>query len=147
MRRLAKPQQPLGNDRRRKVGREVDDRLAPDVRNSSGRGREVGAELGIEGVRPLEQEGEGSLRSVRPQAAFEERRGMEADRVGGGENALGGRLAHPLAGIEHAIDGRDAHMRRAREIGDGGAAAQRATAKRDRIPSLGRGRMMDSDRK
>ena len=58
---------------------------------------------------------------------------MEADRVGGGEHALGGRHAHAMTSVEHAIDGRDAHMRRAREIGDRGAAAQWATSGADRI--------------
>jgi hypothetical protein len=40
---------------------------------------------------------------------------MEADRVGCGEHALGSRLTHAMPGVEHAIDGRDAHMRRARD--------------------------------
>jgi hypothetical protein len=46
LRGLSEPQQPLGDDRSREVGREVDDRLASDVRKSSGGRSEVGAASG-----------------------------------------------------------------------------------------------------
>jgi hypothetical protein len=62
---------------------------------------------------------------------------MEADCVGGGEHTLGGRLAHPMPRVEHAIDGRNAHIRGACEVGDRGAAAQRTFPQFDRITSSG----------
>jgi hypothetical protein len=126
MRRLAEPLEPLGDDGGGKVGREVDDRLAANVRQRPGRVGEVGSELGIERVRALEQEGEGPLRNVGPEAALEQRCGVEADRLGGGEHSLGGGLAHAVAGVQDAVDGGDADMGRARDIGDGGAAAHPA---------------------
>ena len=54
---------------------------------------------------------------------------MEADCVGGGEHTIGGRLAHAMPCVKHAIDGRDAHVRGVCDVGDGGATAQwRSTA-------------------
>ena len=118
---LAELEQPLGDDRSRKVGREVDNRPAPDVRKNSGHCREVGAQLGVEGIGALKQESESPLRRVGPHPALEERRGMEANRAGGGKNALTGGLPHAVPGVQHAIDSGDADMRCAREIRDGGA--------------------------
>ena len=49
---------------------------------------------------------------------------MVADRLGGAEHPLGRRLAHAMARVQHAVDGRDAHVGGAREIGDGRTTAQ-----------------------
>ena len=97
------------------------------ARNCSQRprgGRQVCAELGIEGVLALKQKGERALRSFRAQAAFDERGRVVADRLGGAEHPLGRRLAHAVARVEHAVDGGDAHVGGPREIGDGRATAQ-----------------------
>ena len=90
-------------------------------------GRQVCAELGIEGVLALKQKGERALRSFRAQAAFEERGRVVADRLGGAEHPLGRRLAHAVARVEHPVDGGDAHVGGPREIGDGRTTAQFGT--------------------
>ena len=71
MRGLAEAEKALGDHRRGKIWAIVDDRLAADFRQRPGRGGEVGAELGVECVRALQQEGEGPLRDVSAQAALE----------------------------------------------------------------------------
>jgi hypothetical protein len=123
MRALAEPQQALGDDGGPKFRRKIDDRRAAKPRERPGRCREVGAELRIERVRPLQQEGERAFRQLRAQAILEERRGVIADRLGGPDDALGGRLAHSVAGVEHTVDGGDADAGGVREIGDGRTAA------------------------
>src|SRR5271165_7685291 len=101
MRALAEPQQALGDDSWRKVRREIDDRLAAKPGERAGRRGEVGAELRIERIRPLQEEGERPFRQIRAQTSLEERRGVIADRVGRPDDALGGWLTHAVAGVEH----------------------------------------------
>ena len=121
---LAELEQPLGDDRSRKVGREVDNRLAPDVRKNSGRCREVGAELGIEGVGALKQESESPLRRVGPHPALRSGAAWKPIAPAAARTRSPVGLAHAVPGIQHAIDSGDADMRGAREIRDGGATAQ-----------------------
>ena len=65
MRGFAESQQALGDDRRRKIGREIDDWLAAKLRKRPRGGRKVNAELRIEEVRALKQKGESPLRNIR----------------------------------------------------------------------------------
>ena len=123
VRALAEPEQALGDDGGRKVRREIDDRFAAKPRERTGRCGEVGAELRIERVLPLQQKGKRALRQVGARAIPQQRCGMIADPVGRPDDALGGRLAHAVAGVEHPVDGGDADAGGPREIGDGGAAA------------------------
>ena len=55
---------------------------------------------------------------------LEKRRGVKSDRLGRAQHPHGCRLAHAMAGVEHAIDGGDADAGGAREIGDGRTTAQ-----------------------
>ena len=55
---------------------------------------------------------------------------MVADRVGRPDDALGGRLAHAMAGVEHPVDSGDADAGGPREIGDGRAAAHGVRSER-----------------
>ena len=120
---LAEPGKPFGNHRGRKVGRVIDHRLAADTRKGLRRRGEIGAELRIEGVRPLEQESERAIGDILAQAALEQGRRMVVDRLGRAQNLLGRRFADPVTSAHDAIDGRDADPSGARDVGDGGAAA------------------------
>ena len=103
-------------------GSEIDDRPGAKLGQRQRRGGEIGAELGVESVFTLEQKGKRALGSVRPQPSLQERRAVEADSLGGAEHALGRWLAHAVARVQDAIDGRDADPGGAGKIGDGRAA-------------------------
>ena len=111
-------------------------------------GGEIGAELRIEGVLALEQKRECALGSVRSQPLLEEGRGVKADPLRGAQNPLRRRSPHPMARIEHPVDGRDAHVGGFGQIGDGRTAAQAAgSGCGESFAILAGGIMMDFDRK
>jgi len=119
---FAKPQEALGDHPGRKVGREIDDRPGAKLGQRQRRGREIGAELGIESVLALKQKGERALWDIRPEPALQERRPVKADGHGGAEHTLGRRLAHAMARVQHPVDGGDADPGGTGKIGDGRTA-------------------------